>query len=96
MSSHTILFNPKIEYVVSTQSGAKFDVVKWVENDPTHYVVTAYLAEGCPPTIIYYCSCPARKSCKHIKMVKRFRQKRYATAGYGKVLNSMVFDKEGR
>ena len=87
MSRHTILFNPKIEYVVSTRNGVKFDIVKWVENDPTHYVVLAFPKWGG-----YSCNCPAYKPCKHIKMVRRFRQKRYAATGYGRVLNSMVFE----
>lgn len=88
----SILFNPKVEYEVSTQDDVRFNVVKWVENDPTHYIVETVSYMG---AIDYYCNCPARKSCKHIKMVKLFRQKRYAAAGYGRALNSMVFDGSG-
>ncbi len=41
MVRYAILTNPRIEYVISTQDDKVFDIVKWVENDPTHYVVIA-------------------------------------------------------
>ncbi len=82
----SILFNPRIEYEVSTQDDKRFNVVKWRENDPTHYIVRVVRGR-------YECGCPARVPvCKHVRMVRTFRQKRYAAAGYGRVLNSMVFD----
>lgn len=87
---HNILINPRIEYEVSTQDDVTFNVVKWVENDPTHYIVKVVRGG-------YTCNCPARVPvCKHIKMVKAFRQRRYAAAGYGKKLDYVVVRQDDR
>ncbi len=76
-------------YEVGQQNKSAWNVVKWINYDPTHYIVR--YSGGA-----YSCSCPAYKICKHIKMIKKFRYTKYNIDGHkGEVPVSIVYNSLG-